>query len=102
MFISYIVKNQNKMAEKSVSIQIHGKVQGVGFRYHTRKAAQRFGVRGFVQNKADGTVYVEAEGDALAVDLFCEWCDKGPDWARVGEIKIQNLPVTGYIGFDIK
>lgn len=90
------------MVEKSVSIQVYGKVQGVGFRYHTHKAAQRFGVKGFVQNKAGNAVYMEAEGESLAIDMFCEWCRNGPDWARVTDISIQNQPIVGYIGFIIK
>ncbi|MGQ1908896.1 acylphosphatase [Marinifilum sp. RC60d5] len=90
------------MAEKSVSITVYGKVQGVGFRYHTRKAAQRFGVNGFVKNQVDGTVYVEAEGEELAVDLFCDWCRNGPDWARVTDVNIQNQPIVGYVGFVSK
>lgn len=90
------------MADKAVSIQVYGKVQGVGFRYHTRKAAQRFGVNGFVKNQVDGTVYVEAEGEELAVDLFCDWCRNGPDWARVTDVNIQNQPIVGYVGFVSK
>ena len=90
------------MGEKSVNITVFGKVQGVGFRYHTRKAAQRFGVRGFVRNQANGTVYVEAEGELVAVELFCEWCKKGPDWARVDRINICDVSMKGYVGFEIR
>lgn len=90
------------MVEKSVNITVFGKVQGVGFRYHTRKAAQRFGVNGFVKNQVNGTVYVEAEGDELAVELFCEWCKKGPDWARGNRVNICDAGVKKYSGFEIR
>ncbi|NOU60558.1 acylphosphatase [Marinifilum caeruleilacunae] len=90
------------MAEKSVNITVFGKVQGVGFRYHTRKAAQRFGVNGFVKNQINGTVYAEAEGEELAVELFCEWCKKGPDWARVDRITICDAGRKNYSGFEIR
>ncbi|RUT78433.1 acylphosphatase [Ancylomarina longa] len=90
------------MAEKAVSIQVFGRVQGVGFRYHTREAAKRFGVKGFVKNQIDGTVYVEAEGDGLAMDLFCDWCRKGPNWAEVIKVNICNLAPQGFMAFDIK
>ncbi|MDQ2179599.1 acylphosphatase [Marinifilum sp. D714] len=90
------------VAEKSVNITVFGKVQGVGFRYHTRKAAQRFGVNGFVKNQVNGTVYVEAEGDELAVELFCEWCKQGPDWARVDRINICDAGAKEYSGFEIR
>lgn len=90
------------MEKKAVSLLVYGKVQNVGFRYHTKEAAKRFGVSGFVQNKMDGTVYAEVEGESVAVDLFCEWCRKGPDWAKVSEVKISSLPEQGIIGFVIK
>lgn len=90
------------MDQKAVGIKVFGKVQGVGFRYHARQVALRFGVSGFVKNKVDGTVYAEVEGASLAVDLFCEWCRKGPDWARVSEVNICHLPVQGFTGFEIK
>jgi acylphosphatase len=68
------------MDGKSVSIQVSGRVQNVGYRYHAKEAANRFGVRGFVKNQPDGTVYAEVVGSNLAVELFCEWFRKGPDW----------------------
>ncbi|PKP49853.1 MAG: hypothetical protein CVT92_14890 [Bacteroidetes bacterium HGW-Bacteroidetes-1] len=46
---------------KAVIIQIFGRVQGVGFRYYTVHKAMELGVYGFVQNKGDGSVYIEAE-----------------------------------------
>jgi len=90
------------MADKAVSIQILGKVQNVGYRYHACEAAKRFGVKGFVKNLPDGTVYAEAEGTCLAVELFCEWCKKGPDWARVKDVFICNLPEQDFADFVIK
>ena len=90
------------MAEKVVSIQVFGKVQYVGFRYHTRATALRYGIKGYVQNQIDGSVYIEAEGESMALDLFCAWCRKGPDWARVNRINICNLSPQGFTVFEIK
>jgi len=45
---------------RSERIVIHGRVQGVGFRYATLCAARKFGIRGTVRNRSDGTVEVEA------------------------------------------
>jgi acylphosphatase len=41
---------------------VHGRVQGVGFRWWTRRHALEFGLRGYASNLADGRVEVVAEG----------------------------------------
>ncbi|WP_372752918.1 acylphosphatase [Labilibaculum sp.] len=90
------------MYEKTISIRVSGRVQNVGFRYHAKEAAIGFGLRGFIKNLSDGTVYVEVVGTSLAIELFCDWCRKGPDWARVKDVFICNLPDQDYTGFVIK
>ncbi len=47
-----------------------GRVQGVGFRYTTRKTAARFAVTGFVKNLRDGTVELVAQGNPEIVSQF--------------------------------
>jgi acylphosphatase len=47
-----------------------GRVQGVGFRYTTHSIARRHPVSGYVRNCADGTVELEVQGSASAVDEF--------------------------------
>lgn len=39
-----------------------GRVQGVGFRYRAKHAADGYGVTGWIQNESDGTVLMEAQG----------------------------------------
>ena len=55
-----------------------GRVQGVGFRYTTRRIASRFPVMGYVKNLPDGRVLLVAEGrpdqlqrlvDAVAAEM---------------------------------
>jgi acylphosphatase len=41
---------------------VHGRVQGVGFRWWTRSRASELGLRGWASNLADGRVEVVAEG----------------------------------------
>ena len=41
---------------------IDGRVQGVGFRYHSTYIAQHVGVTGWVKNLYDGRVEMEAQG----------------------------------------
>ena len=47
-----------------------GRVQGVGFRYHTLQVAKEFELSGFVRNLADGRVELQAEGDETEVRAF--------------------------------
>lgn len=47
-----------------------GCVQGVGFRYTTRRIASRHDVTGYVKNLRDGTVELVAQGSSAVVDQF--------------------------------
>jgi acylphosphatase len=49
-----------------------GRVQGVGFRYHTLQIAKEFDVSGLVRNLADGRVQLESEGSKKDVTAFVE------------------------------
>jgi acylphosphatase len=58
------------MQKQTVQIRVQGNVQGVGFRYTTRMLAHRYGICGWVANKPDGTVQMEATGAPEALDAF--------------------------------
>lgn len=87
---------------KTISIQVSGKVQGVGFRYYAKKKAVECNVNGFVQNKANGSVYLEASGEKLDIETFLDWCKQGPTWARVSKAAIEDLPFKEWVGFEIR
>ena len=55
--------------EKAI-VTVFGKVQGVGFRFTTRALAQKYAVKGWVRNQADGSVRMEAEGASEELDRF--------------------------------
>ncbi len=44
-----------------------GRVQGVGFRYTTQRAANHYGLTGFVKNLPDGTVEALFQGTAANI-----------------------------------
>ena len=88
--------------KKCVIITIIGKVQNVGFRFHTHKKAKSLNINGFVRNKIDGSVYIEAEGEENNIKEFIDWCRIGPSWARVDNLQIQDSVVSGYSNFRIK
>jgi acylphosphatase len=54
----------------------------VGFRYYTHRKATELNITGFVQNRPDGSIYVEAEGEKENHDKFIQWCYEGPGWAE--------------------
>jgi acylphosphatase len=49
-----------------------GQVQGVGFRYTSRRLARDYAVGGYVRNLPDGRVELVAEGDQAEVDALLE------------------------------
>ena len=88
---------------KRVRAIIRGDVQGVGFRAATAHEARRANVAGWVRNLRDGSVEVEAEGPAQAVDALIRWLRRGPSLARVTGVEIDDsLPPAGLEGFTIR
>ena len=87
---------------KAIQITVKGKVQGVGFRYYTKQKANECQIKGFVQNKVNGSVCIEAEGETIDIDTFAEWCRLGPEWSRVIECKISDIPLANFKKFEIK
>ncbi|NIP83805.1 MAG: acylphosphatase [Gemmatimonadetes bacterium] len=82
--------------------RITGYVQGVGFRWWTRKTAATLDLRGTVRNAEDGSVEVEVEGPAARLDTFEDRLREGPSAAHVrglerGEPGEDTLPT----GFEI-
>ena len=56
--------------KKRFIISIKGRVQGVGFRYFVSQKAEEYGISGFVQNKDDKSVHIDAEGDSVSMKNF--------------------------------
>jgi len=84
------------------SINISGKVQGVGFRYNTLRKAKELRLCGFVRNNYDGSVGIEVEGANEMLKLFIDWCRKGPEYAVVKSINITETNLKAYPEFEIR
>lgn len=69
---------------------VHGRVQGVGFRYATSQEAKRLGLAGWVRNRQDGTVEILVEGEADTVDEMVDWASHGPEAAEVTRLDIHG------------
>lgn len=70
---------------------IRGLVQGVGFRHATRREAMRLGVRGWVRNRADGSVEAVAVGEEAQLDALDRWVRRGPPASSVSEAEATAL-----------
>ncbi len=79
-----------------------GRVQGVSFRASTAAEARRLGIVGWVKNRADGSVELEAEGPEDRVAALLAWCEQGPPAARVERVAVDELaPGGGHRGFAV-
>lgn len=76
-------------------VRLFGRVQGVGFRAFTRRAARRYGLAGYVRNVADGSVEVVAEGPVDDLNALLQALSEGPPGADVREMEQDWLPATG-------
>ena len=70
-------------------MKVYGKVQGVGFRYYTHKKANELGLNGFVKNKPDGSVYIEAEGEENNLKNSSIGAKMGRHGRRVSKVEKQ-------------
>lgn len=81
---------------------LKGVVQGVGFRPFVYALANRYGLRGWVNNSSAG-VYIEVEGPKEAIENFTiDLKKKAPPRARVEALDFFDLPPWGYEAFEIK
>ena len=87
---------------KHFNITVEGYVQGVGFRYFVNKQAQIYGVKGFVKNMYNGSVYIEVEGKELQTNQFIRTCYQGPSSARVTNVDIEEGEVKNFSLFQVK
>jgi acylphosphatase len=81
---------------------VHGRVQGVAFRWHARERARALGVAGWVRNLADGRVEAWLEGDGPAVEAMLEWLARGPAAARVEGLDVRAAEPEGLAGYDVR
>ena len=90
-------------ATKAVEARVSGRVQGVYYRAMARAEGLRLGLRGWVGNRADGTVALHIEGDAAVVDALLDWCSVGPSAAIVDRVVVSDAaPDYSLVGFEVR
>ena len=88
---------------KRVEATVFGTVQGVSFRYYTRREAQRLQLVGWVANDYDGTVKVVAEGSQNSLQELARFLHDGSPAARVDHVKADWLDATNeFSNFTIR
>ena len=79
-----------------------GQVQGVGFRYRARYAAEGLGVTGWVRNEWDGTVQMEAQGTEKQINQLLKMINQG-SYVRIDRIDTKLIPaVESERGFHVR
>jgi acylphosphatase len=82
-------------------VVVHGRVQGVGFRYSVARAARTRGIAGTVRNRRDGAVEVVFEGDPEGVESLVRLCHDGPRGAEVERVDVEEEEPEGLDGFSV-
>ena len=73
-------------------IIFRGEVQGVGFRFRARSAAEHFGATGWVRNEYDGTVSMEIQGTEEQIAEVIRAIRQGR-WIEITDMEVRRIPV---------
>ena len=86
-----------------LNVRVNGVVQGVGYRYHVARRAHGSGLNGWVKNRADGSVEVEAVGPRGLLEDLLTFVRVGPAGAHVTGVTVKWFnDDPDYEGFDIR
>ena len=81
---------------------ITGYVQGVYYRKSALREARRLGLTGYIENRSDGSVYAEVQGNRAAMQAFVDWCRIGPEEADVDSVMTVDKEAAPYEQFKIR
>jgi|GEM_PF-728347 acylphosphatase len=73
-----------------IHLFVSGRVQRVGFRFFTQQKAHGLGLVGWVRNRLDGRVEIEATGEKEKIDQFFDWLYQGSPLAKVDDVEVVN------------
>ena len=79
-------------------IVFYGSVQGVGFRWRARHAAERYRCTGWVRNEWDGSVVMEIQGDETAIDRVIMEIENGR-YVWIENMDVKTIDVRDERGF---
>jgi acylphosphatase len=82
---------------------VHGRVQGVGFRFFVVREARRLGLTGWVANEPAGRVRCVAEGPRPELEALLGELRDGPRGAWVDRVDATWSAASGTLsGFDVR
>jgi len=82
---------------------IHGRVQGVGYRFFAERVGLELGITGYAKNLYNGDVEVVAQGDKPSLEAYLVKLREGPRASRVTDIEVEwQLISEHYPNFDIR
>lgn len=91
------------MTDERLDASVHGRVQGVGFRFHVVRRARDLALSGWVANGADGSVRCVAEGPHAALEELLDGLEVGPAGAIVDRVTAAWGPATGeFRSFEVR
>lgn len=70
-----------------------GRVQGVGFRYRAKHAAEGMCITGWVRNEWDGSVEMEAQGTEDAIHRMLVMINRS-DYIQIDTIECREIPLV--------
>ena len=94
---------EKSLAQDRLQATVHGRVQGVSFRYYTRRRATELGLSGTVRNARDGTVEVVAEGQRAVLEELLALLRVGPPAAIVTRVDVRWVaPTNAFDRFEVR
>ena len=69
-----------------------GRVQGVGFRYRAKYAANGMGITGWARNEWDGSVVMEAQGTVAQINMMLKMINQS-DYIVIESIDTTDIPL---------
>ena len=97
-------KGQNMDEFKVVRrhMRFTGRVQGVGFRYRAKYAANGMGITGWAKNELDGSVEMEAQGTIAQINMMLKMINKS-DYIVIDTIDTKDIPLEEHeTGFYVR
>ena len=96
------IETQMKSNLTTYTVQVKGRVQGVGYRAWVEKKVRDFDLQGWVMNSEDKSVKMELSGKKKNIKIFLSECYKGPLLSKVLEVNEKEIPFKDFKSFEIR